>query len=300
MSLNTSGMAAMFQTACDQQIFEGATSGWMEQNAGQVKYSGGHEIKIPTLSTTGLGNYDRDSGYPKGKVMLSYQTMTMTMDRAASFLLDRIDVDESNFIAAATNTVAQFQRENVIPEVDSYRYSKLFELASGAGFSQSYTAAKSTIFDKLQADITAIYDQCGSADLVITMPYTTADILDGNEKFNRVLNVDTFTRGNAQFTLKTFNGIPIIRVPSARMMTKYDFKDGSTEFGFEKAADAKQINWIICPRTVPIAVCKTDGVKIFDPEVTQGADAWTIEYRKFHDLWVTEQKLKYIRVSVAE
>ena len=56
------------------------------------------------------------------------------------------------------------------------------------------------------------------------------------------------------------------------------------------------MNWIICPRTAPIAVSKTDGVKIFDPSQTQGADAWKIEYRKFHDLWIKDNMLPSIRV----
>ena len=34
----------------DKQMLEGATSGWMEANAGQVKYSGGSEVKIPKMS----------------------------------------------------------------------------------------------------------------------------------------------------------------------------------------------------------------------------------------------------------
>ena len=115
----------LFQAACDRQLIEGATSGWMEANAGQVKYSGGRDVKIPALSTDGLGDYDRTSGYPRGKVSVTYQTKTMTQDRGIQFLLDRIDVDESGFIANASAAMSTFQSENVIPEVDAYRYSTL-------------------------------------------------------------------------------------------------------------------------------------------------------------------------------
>ena len=94
---------------------EDATSGWMEANAGQVKYTGGREIKIPTLSTDGLGDYDRSSGYPRGKVSVTYQAKTMTQDRGIQFLLDRIDADESGFIANAAAAMSAFQSENVIP-----------------------------------------------------------------------------------------------------------------------------------------------------------------------------------------
>lgn len=290
----------LFQQACDRQLIEGATSGWMEANAGQVKYSGGRDVKIPTLSTDGLGDYDRNNGYPRGKVSLAYQTKTMTMDRGIQFLLDRVDVDESGFIANATAAMSTFQSENVIPEVDAYRYSRLCKLITDAGNSESYTPAASTILSKIKNDITIIQDKCGSADLVIIMPYTVADILDSTDKLQRQINVGTFRQGNIDLAVKTLNGNPIVRVPSARMYTEYTFNSGADAFGFTKTETAKLINWIICPRTAPIAVSKTDGVKIFNPETTQGADAWTIEYRKFHDIWVKDKQLDAMRVSVAE
>ncbi len=171
-TINTIETAALFQKACDQQLIEGATSGWMEENAARYKYTGGREIKIPTITTSGLGNYDRGGGYPKGKVGVTYQTKVMTMDRGVEFLLDRVEVDESGVIATATNAMSAFQSENVIPEIDAYRYSTIYQLAAAAGYGKEYTPAASTILGKLKADITAIRDTCGgSVELVIIMPY---------------------------------------------------------------------------------------------------------------------------------
>ena len=298
MAVNTIENRTLFMEACDQQLIEGATSGWMEANAGQVKYAGGDNVKIPTLSTTGLGNYDRNAGFPKGGVSVKYQTKTMTQDRGTSFLLDRIEVDESGFIATAASAAAIFQREHVIPEVDAYRYSTLYKYISEAGNSKEYSPVASTILSQVKNDITAIQDICGSADLVIIMPYPVADILDNTDKLQRQINVGTFKQGNIDLTVRTLNGIPILRVPTARMYTEYTFNSGDGAFGFTKTETAKRINWIICPRTAPIAISKTDGVKIFDPETTQGADAWTIEYRKFHDIWVKDKQLAAMRASV--
>lgn len=300
MAVNTIENRTLFMEACDQQLIEGATSGWMEANAGQVKYSGGDTVKIPTLSTTGLGDYDRNAGYPKGGVSVKYQTKSMTQDRGTSFFLDRIEVDESGFIATAASAAAIFQREHVIPEVDAYRYSSLYKLAKAKGFSREYSPAASTIFTELQKDITAVRDSgAGAAELVIIMPYPVADILSSSEKLTRYVNVGQFAQGGVNLEVQTFNGLPVIRVPSERMKTAYDFKSGETEFGFAPAADAVQINWIICPKSVPIAVSKTDGVYIYDPETTQGADAWKVEYRKFHDLWVKDEQLKTVRVCTS-
>lgn len=297
---NSIEAAALFQKACDQQIIEGATSGWMEANAGNVKYYGGREIKIPTISTDGLGNYDRNSGYPKGKVALTYQTKTMTQDRGIEFLLDRIDVDESGFIATAAETMRVFQSENVIPEIDAYRYSTLYKLINAKGNVETYTPDKSTIISSLKADIGEVRDKCGSnTDLVIIMSIPIAEKLSDGEEFQRYINLTAFKQGEISTEIMTLNGIPIIRVPSARMKSAYTFNSGASSFGFTAASDAKDINWIICPKSAPIAVSKTDGVKIFDPSQTQGADAWKIEYRKFHDLWVMDKALDAMRASVS-
>ncbi len=297
MAVNTIENRILFMNACDQQLIEGATSGWMEANAGQIKYTGGDTVKIPTLSTTGLGNYDRNAGYPKGGVSVKYQTKTMTQDRGTSFFLDRIEVDESGFIATAASAAAIFQREHVIPEVDAYRYSSLYKLAKAKGNSHEYAAVHSTILSEIQKDITAVRDSgAGTAELVIIMPYPVADTLSGAEAVTRYINVGQFEQGGINIDVQTFNNIPIIRVPSERMKTLYNFMSGEKEFGFAPAEGAARINWIICPRSVPIAVSKTDGVYIYDPETTQGADAWKVEYRKFHDLWVMDEQTKTIRV----
>ena len=84
------------------------------------------------------------------------------------------------------------------------------------------------------------------------------------------------------------------------MKTAYIFYDGKSSGqeagGFVPAEGATQINWIICPKSAPIAVSKTDNFKIFDPEVNQTADAWLVEFRKFHDLWIKDNVLPSIRV----
>lgn len=56
---------------------------------------------------------------------------------------------------------------------------------------------------------------------------------------------------------------------------------------------------VICPKNAPIAVSKTDNVKIITPEANQFADAWDIDYRKYHDLFIPDNKKAVIAVSVS-
>ena len=60
------------------------------------------------------------------------------------------------------------------------------------------------------------------------------------------------------------------------------------------------VNWLICPKNAPVAVSKTDNVKIIAPELNQFADAWDVDYRKYHDLFIPENKKAAIAVSVSE
>lgn len=301
MAINTLEYTKIFQSQLDRQIVEGATSGWMEDNTGQVKYSGGNEVKIPTISTQGLGDYDRDNGFVRVAVTLSYETYKMTQDRGRTFFLDAMDVDESNFIANAGNVMGVFQSEHVIPEIDSYRYSKMFALAkSGGKVTEGYIAVKDTIVEKLKADIQAIRNTVSlNADLVIIMSPITAGILSDALENSRRIDIGNFKQGEIDLTIKKFDGLPIIEVPSARLKTLYKKQDGKTvgqeAGGLVADTNAKDINWIITSKNVPIAVSKTDLTRIFNPMENQQANAWKIDYRKYHDIWIPKQRLPLIR-----
>lgn len=303
--MNILEYAKIFQQELDKQVVAQATSGWMEDNAGLVRYSGGNEVKIPIIDMDGLGDYDRANGFVEGSVNLRYQTKILTQDRGRTFMIDRMDVDETNFVATAANIMGEFQRVHVIPEIDAYRYSSIATQAIEKGAAVGgYTPSESDILRKLKEDIYAIYDVAGEIPLVIIMNMQVAAILENSTELSKTLSVIDFTQGEVRTTVKAIDNNPIIKVPSLRMKTKYIFYDGKTTGqeagGFTPAEDAKTINWIICPRTAPIAVSKTDNIRIFTPEQNQKADAWKIDYRKYHDIWIKENQFKAIRVNIKE
>lgn len=302
---NAINYATLFMQALDTQIVQQSTTGWMEANAGQVVYNGGKDIKIPKINMDGLGDYSRSGGYPSGSITLDYETMSMTMDRGKQFVLDSMDVNESNFVANASNVMSQFQRIYVIPEIDAYRYSRIASLAiSKSKASGGYTPDKSDILSKLKADISAVQDVVGEIPLIITMSKLTKSVLENSSEITKKLDVDTFTSGQYNTKVSMIDDCPIIAVPSARLKTAYIFRDGrttgQTQGGFTPDASAKNINWIISAQNVPIAVSKTDNMKIFDPTVVQDADGYKLDYRKYHDLWIPDNKLDALFVNIKE
>jgi len=303
---NTLEYAKIFQTELDAQMVAGATSGWMELNSDMVKYNGGNEVKIPKIVMDGMADYDRDNGFVKGSVTLSYQTQTLTQDRGRTFSIDAMDVDETNFVTTAAKLLGEFQRTKVIPEVDAYRYSKIASLAiAGGKASGGYTAATTDILTKLLADIYTVQDIVGENEpLVVTINTSIAAILDLADKVEKRLDVIDFTKGGVNVKVKSIDNIPIIKAPSARMKTAYVFNDGTTAGqeagGFVPDVAARDINWIISARRSPIAVSKTDNPRIFDPQTNQTANAWKIDYRKYHDLWIPDNKLAGVFVNIKQ
>ena len=288
--------AAIFQTELDKAAKEQATSGWMELNDKLVKYNGGSEVKIPMLDMDGLADYDRQTGFVEGSVDLTWQTKKMTMDRGRQFTFDEQEVNDTNFVLTASSVMGEFQRTKVVPEIDAYRYSTVY----------GYTPDESTILKKLYADLASIQDEVGDdTPLVITMSTQVAALFDMNTTLARSVSPADFRQGDITLKVKSLNGQhPIIRVGSGRLKTSYQFNDGTTENqvkgGFTPADDAQDINWIICPRSAPIAVSRTDKVRIFDPETYQKKRAWAVDYRKYHDLWVLDNKMNTILVNIKQ
>ena len=185
----------------------------------------------------------------------------------------------------------------------AYRYSKIASLAIAGNVAVGgNTVTKSNILELLDADIEAIQDVVGDIPLVITMATPVRTAL--NNAVNKSLDVSTFTNGKINTKVSMYNDIPIIGVPSARMKTAYVFNDGKSSGqeagGFKADVSAKNINWIITPVNAPIAISKTDKVRIFTPDQNQDADAWKMDYRKYHDLWITDEMLKICRVNIKE
>lgn len=308
MAINTLATATNFQKALDVLAVREAVTGWMEANAGQVKYTGGAEVKIPKMSVQGLGDYDRDNGYLMGSATLEYETKKMTQDRGRKFQLDSMDVDETNFVTTASSVMGEFQRTKVIPEIDAYRLSKIATEAINANVAgmvqYGYTpgAANTSALRKVKEGIAAIRDLGYDGPLVIHA--TDSFILELELELANKISTVNFKKGGIITKVPAVDEVPIIPTPANRLVTAIKLNDGKTsgqeKGGFEKGATAKDINFEIMPLKTPVAISKQDKMRIFDPNTNQKADAWAMDYRRFHDLWILGNKVNSIYVSIKD
>ncbi|ERK31002.1 hypothetical protein [Clostridium intestinale] len=305
---NTIQYASLFQKELDKIALQEMLTGWMDANAGQVKYTGGKEVKIPKLSMDGLGNYGRagNSGFADGDVSFSYQTKEMTQDRGRKFVIDANDVDETGFVVTASTIMGEFQRTKVTPEIDAYRLSLLAATAMGIAQDKNveygYTPSKDTVLAKLKYAIKVIRENGYNGQLVIHANYDVATEFE--LAMAGKISSTTFSQGGIDTEVPVLDGCPIIKTPQNRLytaITLYDGKTaGQTQGGYVKGSTAKDVNFIILPRTTPIAVTKQDNMRIFDPETYQDANAWAMDYRRYHDIWVKDNAANSIFANIKE
>ena len=307
MPINTLATATLFQNTLDKVAIQDAVTGWMDANAGQVIYNGGAEVKIPKMSVQGMGDYDRDNGYQQGGVTLEYETRKMTQDRGRKFQLDPIDINENNFVTTAAAVMGEFQRMHVTPEIDAYRISKIATetiAANKAGMVEyGYTpgATGTSTLRKMKEGIKAIRELY-NGPLVC---HATPDfIMELELELAGKITTATFSKGGIDTAVPAVDGVPIVSTPSNRMYTAITIRDGKTsgqeQGGYAKGTTAKDINFFICPRTTPIAITKQDIMRIFDPTINQKLNAWQMDYRRFHDIWVLDNKLDSIFLNIKD
>ncbi len=288
---NSIALAKVYQSQLDKLAVVAAKTGWMELNAGDVKYNGGNEVKVPKMSMDGLADYSRENGYPAGSIAVSYETRTMTQDRGRKFQIDAQDVDETAFAATGAAVLSSFQNEKVVPEIDAYRLAAVYGVAKGAGHVTYYTPSTSDILAKLKADIAAAREN-GAVNPVVHITFDALAKLE-TALATGIKNIN-WKQGGVDTQVPALDGCPLIATPSVRMYQRVTISssDGYTGAG--------AIHWVVVDLRAPVGVSKTDKMKIWTPDQNQDADAWKITYRKYHDLWVMDNKANLIYAAAAE
>lgn len=227
-----------------------------------------NEIAIPMLEMDGLANYDRNSGYVNGDVKLEWQTMKCDFDRGRMFDVDNLDNIETGGVAFG-RLAGGFVREQVVPELDAYRFAKYASKEGITKVAKTVTTGKAAI-DELRAAINKMdEDEVPEEGRIL---FATSTFLSPIEDMDTTASRAALARVSK-----------IIRIPQARFydaITQLDGKtEGQTKGGYEKAAGAKDINFMIIHPTALMQFNKLVKPKIITPEQNQTSDAWKYGYR---------------------
>ena len=116
----------------DKMIVAKAATGFFGDGGFGAKFQGAKTVLIDDVTMSGLGDYDRETGFPKGTVTIGQTPYTLEMERGTTFTIDRLDAEESgieNLPGKLGGRAGEFVRTQVIPEVDAYAISKLYKIA---------------------------------------------------------------------------------------------------------------------------------------------------------------------------
>ena len=292
MSLNLESISVKMTEELDTAVAQKSVTGFMVDNHLRSKFVGTKTVMIPSMDISGLGDYDRDTGFVNGTVSVSAKPFTLAMDRGRSFQVDREDYDETGIADLAGQLMGEFVRSKVVPEVDAYVLSKLAGFAHGAG--QVVTGDPSTdAYTMLMTAIAAAQDAVGyDEELIAFVDSTMLLALQNNDEVSRHLVMNDFKKGEVFTQVTSLNGVTILPVPNSRMKTAYNFNDGTTvgqeAGGFTVAENAKSIGILLIPRRAASLIKKTEQVRCFDPAHNLKADAWKLDYRLYYDVVIKD------------
>lgn len=245
-----------------------------------------NEILIPKLDMDGLADYSRNSGYTKGDVKLTWETVKFNYDRGRKFEVDTMDNEETAELAFG-KLGGEFVRTKVAPEGDAFTIS---QIAGTTG-------------------VTVVADGAlTSGDAVLSALTTACSQMDEDEVpvDQRILFITPTLKRLVDAVEKTkstsvFDSLTVVPVPQTRMYTAIEMLDGKTSGqeagGYKKATGAKEINFMIVHKPAVLKFNKHVASNIITPEANQESDAYMQKYRKYGLVDVYENKTAGIYVS---
>ena len=227
-----------------------------------------NELIIPKMSMDGLASYSRNGGYVGGDVTMTNETVACNFDRGRMFSIDNLDNVETAGLAYGRLS-AEFIRTKVVPELDAFRFAKY---AGASGISTVAGAALST-GDAVVSAIRAAVNKLNEDEVPLEGRY----LFITPTLYGLILDLDT-TKSK-----QVLEGLTVVQIPQTRFYTSITQNDGTSEGqtsgGYIKAADGKNINFMIIQKDAVIQFDKHVAPKVIPPEQNQNGDAWKFGYR---------------------
>lgn len=281
-------------------------------NNGRFRWVNAKTIEIPSVTTTGRVNGNRDTvAFAQRNYSNNWQTKTLTHERKWSTLVHPMDIDQTNMVASIGNITRTFNEEQKFPEMDAYTVSKLYadwttsipgDTAHGAYTGK--TPIKSTdagmsldashilaIFDKMMLNMDEKRVPVNGRILYVT--HAVKSILKNAAGLQRTWDVQTSADGLNR-VVESLDGVQVIAVPSELMKTKYNFTNG-----YAPASDAAQINmFLVHPAAVitPVSYAFSE----LDAPSAMSEGKFTYYEESFEDAFILNNKADALQFHITE
>ena len=239
---------------------------------------GAHAVKVYKIGTAQLNDYDRNGAKAStqwsryGAVQdldATTEELVLKKDRSFTFVIDKLDQDETGNALNSASALAREVRQVVIPEVDTYTYN---EMVKGAGTKpDAITLTKDNIYTEIiKAGNTLDNAEVPETERVLIV---TPDVhLLMKQCADITMETDIGNDMRLKGVVSNLDGAAVVKVPAARM---------PKDFGF-----------MLCHKVATVAPTKLEDYKVHqDPP---GINGTLIEGRICYDAFVLENKTKAI------
>lgn len=264
-------------------------------NNGRYRWVNSRVIEIPTITTTGRIDGDRDTiGAKKRNFQNSWTPLTLENHRTWETLVHPRDIDETNQVASIANITRVFNDEQKFPEMNAYCISKIY--ADWTGKSKTADTTKLTednvltVFDKFMTDMDNA--RVPRAGRILYVTPDTRTLLNNAKQIYRTVDVGKQS-ANIRRAITSLDEVEIPEsVPSDMMKTVYDFTEG-----WAVDESAKQINMMLIHPTAVITPISYEFAQL-DPPTAGSQGKWDYFEESFEDVFVLPNKVNAIAFNI--
>lgn len=192
-------------------------------------WTGANSIKVYEIGTSAMADYDR-AGTKSGATGSRYGTvgnltagtkqMFVTRDRSFTFVIDKLDSDETGKTLEAASALARQLREVVVPEVDAYTYDKM---CKGAGTKPAaLTLTAENIYTEIiKATTTLDNAEVNEAGRVLLVVPEVYQLMKQSKEI--VLNTNVGEDMRLKGVISNLDGMNVVKVSSKRVPENFGF-----------------------------------------------------------------------------
>ena len=218
-------LVTKFQPYVDEMFTTESKKSLLTNN--DFNWTGAHTVKVHKVNTVPMNDYDRNgtgenpSRYGAlGDVGNTLEEFTLTKDRSFTFVIDKMDRDETGGVLSGASALARQQREVIIPEIDSYVYGKM---ATGAGTKKtSVTLDETNIYGEILLG-NEVLDNAEVPE-VGRILLVTPDVYGFIKRSKDIImETDITAEMRLQGVIAMIDGLTVIKVPKKRLPANFGF-----------------------------------------------------------------------------
>ncbi len=264
-------------------------------NNNRYKWTGAKTIEVPTISTKGRVDADRDTiSLAQRNYDNSMTPLTLANFRKWSTLVHPQDIDETNFTTTIANITQVYNEEQKFPEMDAYCVSKIYSDWAALGKTANTTVLTEEnvldVFNTLMLEMDNKRVQQGGRILYITPEVKR--MINMNKQIIKAVEVSRAS-GRINTDVTGIDQVQIVSVPPELMGTVYNFTQG-----WEKGAGWQQINMMLIHPLSVITPVKYSFSQLDPPSA--GSEGKYVYYEEsYEDVFVLKNKADAIQFNMA-